>query len=1040
MQYENREGDEITANWEAAVARIKNTQSIAQKADIGQAYQWLSHTGGLTVGPSFKTITGVSFVESEPRLWLSGIVTDTKQAMPHEIETPSFIHPTTLDCLFQSALLSCSEALASSNANIPVGVDHIYIADAFQPNSGEEFAVHTETQWRNGKSRSRCIASNPSWTQPWITFEGVHLGRLPFNPNSQKKEEVTADSRYSSIIWDEHLESPIVTGQTPSDGSKGAVVETSDLQLGDWIKRLCHTNGDANALITTSSTNYSWVEDLEMAPGAGKRPCLGKLTVALCGSKDEDKSYTQKNLAGTQIVSLNTLGELPSSSLAEKRFDLVVIDELSLWEGKNSQAIASVLPALLEHGGFAAVRVSEENIEFAVKTLQQLDGLDVHSMTEDCNFIIIRKKPVQWATDPEIYILSPTDKSNSFPVFDHLEKIFATHNVRLISVGLDQVLALENKTVISLLDLAGPWVSEWTADDLKHLQELIRAQYVLWISPFWAQGSVENIGSGATGGLLRTLRNEHWNTTIPQLLVDAEDLQDQFGLACGILQVMQLTTQQSSRRHDLEYRLSNGRLLIPRVLETSAVNEAMQTLVHGPKPVLADLALDSRSLQLKIEGTKSIHWAEEQVPGGEFPPDHAELKVEMATIFDLNGDSGKSPETALPMIEVSGKVTRIGSAVNDLNVGDKVLTLSSAKSGLSTTICVPESDTIRIPANVDPEQVISTPLAYLNAYQILTEVGRLRSNSSVLLVGSIGQTLRAMIDYALAMDMHVIVATDSQNTSDILASRYPKLQDRILGIHGSLEASVSRLTNGTGVEAAIGLLGGYSGRVAASCLVQGGQYINLSSDMKLSALPESFIESGCTFSSPKLQRTFSEKPGSLHASVRHVIDFMKKHRMLEHVKPYATFPVADVQAALKHCKETDTRAIVNLQAPGQVPIVLPLPELATLPADHTYILAGGLGNLGLALAETLVQSGARHLVFLGRSGGVQHDQQLTLDLLRGRGCTIDVMRCDISRRGDIDHLESKIRNKKWTIGGVLQCTTVLKVINYDCISFFTPAN
>jgi NADPH:quinone reductase-like Zn-dependent oxidoreductase len=392
------------------------------------------------------------------------------------------------------------------------------------------------------------------------------------------------------------------------------------------------------------------------------------------------------------------------------------------------------------------------------------------------------------------------------------------------------------------------------------------------------------------------------------------------------------------------------------------------------------------------------------------------------------------------MIEVSGKVTRIGSAVNDLNVGDKVLTLSSAKSGLSTTICVPESDTIRIPANVDPEQVISTPLAYLNAYQILTEVGRLRSNSSVLLVGSIGQTLRAMIDYALAMDMHVIVATDSQNTSDILASRYPKLQDRILGIHGSLEASVSRLTNGTGVEAAIGLLGGYSGRVAASCLVQGGQYINLSSDMKLSALPESFIESGCTFSSPKLQRTFSEKPGSLHASVRHVIDFMKKHRMLEHVKPYATFPVADVQAALKHCKETDTRAIVNLQAPGQVPIVLPLPELATLPADHTYILAGGLGNLGLALAETLVQSGARHLVFLGRSGGVQHDQQLTLDLLRGRGCTIDVMRCDISRRGDIDHLESKIRNKKWTIGGVLQCTTVLKVINYDCISFFTPAN
>jgi NADPH:quinone reductase-like Zn-dependent oxidoreductase len=1039
MRYENREDDELTANWEAAVARIKETQSSARKADIGQAYQWLSHTGGLTVGPSFKTITGVSFCESEPRLWLSGVVTETKQAMPHEVETPSFIHPTTLDCLFQSALLSCSEALSSSNANIPVGVDHIYIADAFQPQSGEQFAVHTETQWRDGKSRSRCIASDPCWTQPWITFEGVQLGRLPFNPNSQKQEEVTSDSRYSSIVWDEHLESPIVTGRTPSDGNKGTVVETSDLQLGDWIKRMCHTNGDAKALITTANTSYSWVEDLEMAPGAGKRPCLGKLTVALCGSKDEEKNHTQKNLVGTQVVPLNALGELPSSSLAEQTFDLVVIDELSLWEGKTLQAIASLLPTILEHGDFAAMRVSDENIESAVETLQRVNGLDIHSMTEDRNFVITRKTPVQWATDSEIYILSPTDKSNSFPVFDHLEKIFATHNVRLVSVGLDQVPALENKTVISLLDLAGPWVSEWAADDLRHLQELIRAQYVLWISPFWGQGGVENIGSGATGGLLRTLRNEHWNTTIPQLLVDAEDLQDQFGLACGILQVMQLTTQQNSRRPDMEYRLSNGRLLIPRVLETSAVDEAMQTLVNGPKPVLADLALDPRPLELTIKDTNRAHWTEQQVPEGQLPPDHAEIKVEMATIFDLNGELGKTPETVLPMIEVSGKVTRIGSGVNDLNVGDKVLTLSSAKSGLSTKIRVPESDTIRIPANTDLAQAISTPLAYLNAYQILTEVGHLRSNSSVLLVGSISQTLRAMIDYALAMDMHVIVATDSQDTSDILSSRYPSLQDRILGIHGSLEASVSRLTNGSGVEAAIGFLGGYSGRVAARCLVQGGQYINLSSDMKLSALPESFIESGCTFSSPKLQRTFSEKPGSLHASVRHVIDFMKKHKMLERVEPYATFPVADVQAALRYCKETDTRAIVDLQAPGQVPIVLPLPELAALPADQTYILAGGLGNLGLAIAETLVLSGARHLVFLGRSGGVQHDQQLALDRLRGRGCSIDVVRCDISRRGDIDHLESKIRNKRWTVGGVIQCTTVLKVTHCDLIYFFTPA-
>lgn len=1038
-RYENRDDDEHNSNWEAALERIKNTQTVAKMADVRQAREWLSNTGGLTVGPAFQTITGVSFCDSESRLWLSGVVTDTKQSMPFEKESPSFIHPTTLDCLFQSALLSCSDALSSNNANIPVGVDNIYISNTFQPQPGEQFVVHTETKWRDGKSRSQCIASDSSWSQPWVTFEGVHLGRLPFNPNSQKKEEASSESRYSSIVWDEHLESPLVTSQI-HDGSKNTAVQASSLQLIDWIKRLCHTNGDARALITTSDTSTSWIENLqELIPSAGKRPCLGNITVASCADKQvEGGTPTENSLPGTHLMPLATLDELPSSSLAQDKYDLVVIDEPRVWEDKISRAILPCLITILEHGGLVAIRVSDTDLNSAAEKLQRFDGLEIHSTTEDRKFIIVRRTPVSWTTDSEIYVLSPADNSNSFPVFEHLEKIFAIHNVRIVSVGLDQVATLAGKTVISLLDLARPWVSDWTEKDLKCLQELIRAQYVLWVSPSWAQGDVENIGSGATGGLLRTLRNEQWNTAIPHLLVDLEDWEDKFGLACGILQVMQLTTQKNSRRPDLEYRLANGRLLVPRVLETAVVDEAMHNLINGPRPVLSDLTLDPRPLELKFQDAGNARWEEQQLFKDELRSDHTEIKVEMATIFDLHGDQGKTPETALPMFEIVGRVTRIGTGVHDSAVGDKVLTLASANSGLSTTMQVLESDTIRIPANTDPTKAISTPLVYLNAYQILTQVGHLSSSSSVLLVGSISQTLQAMIDYALAMKMQVIVATDSLDTTERLRTRYPVLADRILGVHGSLETSVSRLTNGCGVDASICFLGGYPGRNAAKCLVQGGQYINLSREMKLSALPESFIDSGCTFSSPRLQKTFSEKPGNLHASVRHVIDFMKQHRMLDRVESYSMFPISDLRGALKHCKATNARAIVDLQAPGKVPIVLPLPDLTGLPTEGTYILAGGLGNLGLALADTLVQSGARHLVFLGRSGGTQPSQQLSLDLLRDRGCRIDVLRCDISQQGDIDHLSYKIRSKSWTVAGVIQCTTVLKVI-YPRLNFFLSA-
>lgn len=1036
-RYENQDDDERNANWEAALERIKNTQTVAKMADVRQAREWLSHTGGLTVGPAFQTITGVSFCESEPRLWLSGVVTDTKQSMPHEKETPSFIHPTTLDCLFQSALLSCSESLSSNNANIPIGVDSIYISNDFHPRHGEQFVVHTETKWRDGKSQSRCIASDSSWSRPWITFEGVHLGRLPFSPISQQPKEVFGENRYSSIVWDEHLESPVVTGHI-HDGNKKMAVQASSLQLTDWIKRLCHTHGNARALIATSNSSSSWVEKLQrLVASAGRRPCLENVIIASCGDRnaEEDISPAENDSPGFHLMSLAELHELPSSSVAADTYDLVVIDELQLWDDKNTHAVVSLLPTILENGGLAALRVSNIDFSSAVEKLQGFGGIEIHSTTQDQEFIITRKTPVSWTTDSEIYVLGPSDTSNSLLAFDHLERIFATHNVRLISVDLEQVSTLSGKTVISLLDLASPWVTNWIDKDLERLQELVQAEYVLWVSPSWSEGSFENIGSGATCGLLRTLRNEQWNTTIPHLLVGVEDLQDKFGLASGILQVMQLTTQDSSRRPDQEYLLANGRLLVPRVLEIPAVGEAMDTLVNGPKPVLSDLALDSRPLKLNFEDLDNACWEEQQVSETQLPFDHTEIKVEMVTIFDMHGEQGKTPDTALPMFEIVGQITQIGSGVHNSAVGDKVLTLASADLGLSTTMRVLESDTIRLPANTDPTKAISTPLAYLNAYQILTQVGRLSSSSSVLLVGSSSQTLLAMIEYALAIKMHVIVATGSQESTKRLRSRYPVLADRILNEHGSLETSVSRLTNGCGVDASICFLGGYAGRNAAKCLVAGGQYINLSTEMKLSALPESFIDSGCTFSSPRLQKAFSEKPGSLHASVRHVIEFMKQHRMLDRVEPYSMFPVCDLRGALRHCKESNTRAVLDLQAPGKVPIVLPLPDLTRLPSEQTYILAGGLGNLGLALAETLVQSGARHLVFLGRSGGTQPSQQLALDLLRDRGCRIDLLRCDISQKGDIDHLSYKIRSKTWIVAGVIQCTTVLKVI---CPFFHIP--
>jgi natural product biosynthesis luciferase-like monooxygenase protein len=69
--------------------------------------------------------------------------------------------------------------------------------------------------------------------------------------------------------------------------------------------------------------------------------------------------------------------------------------------------------------------------------------------------------------------------------------------------------------------------------------------------------------------------------------------------------------------------------------------------------------------------------------------------------------------------------------------------------------------------------------------------------------------------------------------------------------------------------------------------------------------------------------------------------------------------------------------------------------------DGTYLIAGGLGGLGLAVARWLVERGARHLLLLGRSARDASDPLLAG--LAMRGATVDYRRGDL---GNAAWLES----------------------------------
>lgn len=108
--------------------------------------------------------------------------------------------------------------------------------------------------------------------------------------------------------------------------------------------------------------------------------------------------------------------------------------------------------------------------------------------------------------------------------------------------------------------------------------------------------------------------------------------------------------------------------------------------------------------------------------------------------------------------------------------------------------------------------------------------------------------------------------------------------------------------------------------------------------------------------------------------------------------------------------------------------------------DVTYLITGGLGGLGLAMAGWLVAHGARHLLLVGRKGLPPREAWPEVDpdgptgrgvaavrLLESQGALVEVAALDVAAAGPLeDCLESRRRRGEPAVRGVVHAAGTLK--------------
>ena len=171
-----------------------------------------------------------------------------------------------------------------------------------------------------------------------------------------------------------------------------------------------------------------------------------------------------------------------------------------------------------------------------------------------------------------------------------------------------------------------------------------------------------------------------------------------------------------------------------------------------------------------------------------------------------------------PGYEVSGIISEIGNAVENLNVGDAVVAMTRF-GGYSTSVDVNPEQCFILDGVNDLVSTAAIPVTYATAHHMLVYLGKIREGDSVLIHHAAGGVGSAAAQIAKAKGAGILVGTASSNKKEFVE------QQGMIHVSRNddfVEKSKS-LTNGKGVDHALDPVGGKHLMQSYRALSKGGK-------------------------------------------------------------------------------------------------------------------------------------------------------------------------------------------------------------------------
>ena len=359
--------------------------------------------------------------------------------------------------------------------------------------------------------------------------------------------------------------------------------------------------------------------------------------------------------------------------------------------------------------------------------------------------------------------------------------------------------------------------------------------------------------------------------------------------------------------------------------------------------------------------------------------------------------------------EMCGRVVGVGSDVSSVSVGDPVVGLGFG--AFAQEMVTHEELVAPAPSEIPVAGLATVPSAFVSA-ALSYEMAGLEAGDRVLIHAGAGGVGLAAIQLAEAAGAEVFATASAPKQAYLRSLGVKHVFDSRQTRFG---AEILEATDGAGVTVVLNSLTS-EGFIDASlsCLAQGGRFVELARRDILSEEEMAAARPDVGYSILELDVLKKTDPSWVGRVLRDVIERISA-RELEPLS-HSRWPLAETGSALTFMRSArHTGKIVLTRSP-----------LATgrLRADRTYLVSGGLGGIGLAVAGWLAEHGAGAIVLNGRRPPDQ-DAEDTLRALRANGVDVRVELADVSDAAAVDDMLARIDGELPPLGGVIHSVGVL---------------